>query len=639
MTRRFLRMLPLLAWLPMAGGQTAGAKPLRNQTAAVAQDGVRAEFRIETPSGGNPGRVSENTEVRALFQLRDAITGAPLKGLRPAAWMDLRTESTLDAEKSGSCKQKIRSFVQRGLGYRPAIDLNRYFILALNEEASISVIDPLLGFGSSKLLTTVLLPSPGADWMLSRDRNRLFVALPAAKQLAVVDTESWRISRRLAFDDMPTRLALQPDGRYLWVGTEGTAGAHGSGGIRVIDTESLKTMAELPVGAGPHRLAFTEDSRYAFVGDSARNAVHVIDVARLIKVKELELSAAPAALAYSPLAKAVYVGQADGKIAAIDARKHEITSFLSSDPGLTVLRFSPDGRWGFAASGMESRVFVFDAATHQPVGKFEVGAHPDQIAFTDHYAYVRSGNTPQIGMIQLGALKKGEGVSVAHFSAGQAAPKNAVGTVSAEAITPAPEPNSMLVANSGDKTIYYYSEGMAAPMGSFQNYGHVPRAIQVVDRSLRETAPGIYSAGVTFPQSGSYDVALLLDNPRVERCFLAKVERASTAGKPKAGPPAIEYLIENRTIRSGQPVQLQFQLTAPSQDAGTDRLQDVEVQLLATPGNWSRRAAARPLGGSLYETRLTAPRPGVYYVFVQSPSQGIRFEHLPNLILRAVPDD
>ena len=40
--------------------------------------------------------------------------------------------------------------------------------------------------------------------------------------------------------------------------------------------------------------------------------------------------------------------------------------------------------------------------------------------------------------------------------------------------------------------VYYYKEGMAAPMGSFSNYGRRPRAVRVVDRSLREQSPGIY---------------------------------------------------------------------------------------------------------------------------------------------------
>jgi hypothetical protein len=60
-------------------------------------------------------------------------------------------------------------------------------------------------------------------------------------------------------------------------------------------------------------------------------------------------------------------------------------------------------------------------------------------------------------------------------------------------MVPAPEGNSVLIANPADRVIYYYSEGMAAPMGSFQNYRREPRALMVVDRSLREVTSGVYT--------------------------------------------------------------------------------------------------------------------------------------------------
>ncbi len=41
----------------------------------------------------------------------------------------------------------------------------------------------------------------------------------------------------------------------------------------------------------------------------------------------------------------------------------------------------------------------------------------------------------------------------------------------------------------------------------------------VVDRSLRETLPGTYTANVKLPQGGHYDLAFLLDSPRVINCF------------------------------------------------------------------------------------------------------------------------
>ncbi len=63
----------------------------------------------------------------------------------------------------------------------------------------------------------------------------------------------------------------------------------------------------------------------------------------------------------------------------------------------------------------------------------------------------------------------------------------------------------MLVANPADKMIYYYTEGMAAPMGSFQNYRRVPKALLVLDNGLRETARGVYSTTMRLDAPGYYD--------------------------------------------------------------------------------------------------------------------------------------
>ena len=51
------------------------------------------------------------------------------------------------------------------MGIRPQIDLNSYFVMVLNRDPSISVIDPVVGIsGITSLYTTIQLKRPGADW-------------------------------------------------------------------------------------------------------------------------------------------------------------------------------------------------------------------------------------------------------------------------------------------------------------------------------------------------------------------------------------------------------------------------------------------------------------------------------------------
>ena len=113
-----------------------------------------------------------------------------------------------------------------------------------------------------------------------------------------------------------------------------------------------------------------------------------------------------------------------------------------------------------------------------------------------------------------------ERVSVADFPGGQR-PFGASGIapVSADGIVQVPGDNAVLVTNPADGQIYYYREGMAAPSGNLPGYSHTPRAALVIDHSLREVKPGIFSTIATMPAAGLYDVALFVDSPRAVACF------------------------------------------------------------------------------------------------------------------------
>src|SRR6185295_4083928 len=108
-------------------------------------------------------------DATVQFEISDANSGRALNSLRPTAWIDRRNAGQITDARQ--CREKIQSFLQPGFNRRPEIDLNAYFILALNREPNISVIDPLSGFGGSKLYTLVGLPDAGEDWVMSADRK------------------------------------------------------------------------------------------------------------------------------------------------------------------------------------------------------------------------------------------------------------------------------------------------------------------------------------------------------------------------------------------------------------------------------------------------------------------------------------
>ena len=157
----------------------------------------------------------EGEDVRFRFQLSDTTTNSPLRGLYPAAWLDHLVEGIeQDAE---SCEAKVEQFAGGSLFSRAELDLNAYYVLALNDDATITVVDPLFHFGGTKLLTLIQLEGPGEDWVLSSDRKRLFVSVPTTGRVAVADMEAWKVAANLDVGAPPRRVALQPDGKYLWV--------------------------------------------------------------------------------------------------------------------------------------------------------------------------------------------------------------------------------------------------------------------------------------------------------------------------------------------------------------------------------------------------------------------------------------
>ena len=334
------------------------------------------------------------------------------------------------------------------------------------------------------------------------------------------------------------------------------------------------------------------------------------------------------------LGNTLYVLNAtDGSITVVDARSRQVATRIQTKPGIGNLRFAPGGRWGFVPNPAENVVYVLDASTNRLAHTISVEKGPDQVAFSDTFAYVRQTGSNEVIMIRLSTL--GGRPDIVRFPGGQDAPADASMDASlADVMVPAPEGDSVLVANPADRVIYYYSEGMAAPMGSFQNYRRNPRAVMVIDRSLREIASGVYSTTTKLPKSGIYDVAFLLDSPRITHCFEAEAKPNPDVRKEKQVALRVEYLDKEKQLRVGENYKLRFKLFDTATSKAKSDLNDVRVLTFLSSATWQKRDFARPAGDGVYELDIKVPQTGLYFVFVESKSQGVSFRQLPHLTLQ-----
>jgi YVTN family beta-propeller protein len=573
--------------------------------------GVALEVSLQAPSNNG----------NAIFTLRisDAGSGEPLSNLHPKAWIVPRKNGKASEE---GCRETIRAKLSGRLGATNDIDLNSYRLLTLNQDKSITIINPLLRFGRTKLESIIELPGVGADWALAPNRRTLFVTMPELAEVAVVDLVERKVLTTVPTGGKPRRIKITPDGRHVWIAVDELPRAV------VIDVLTYRGVAVVPIGKGLHNIAMSADGRYAAIANSASDTVSVIDLKKMKKVSDLPAGQTPVAIAYSPAAKLFYTADLNGgTVSAIDPEAQKTVAVIPAKRGVVGLGFSPDGRFAVLVNQIESTVSVLDSAINTITAETEVGVEPDQVAFTERYAYVRSLASDKFTLFDLSEIRKGN-LSGVVIPAGRQAPNAAQDHLGVAAmIAPTPEGNSAMIANPADRMIYYYTEGLMAPMGTFDNYKRTPLALMILDNSLTETIAGLYSVQVKLPSSGDFDIPILIDQPRIAHCF--PITQESQKPIPPSHALAIEYLFDQQVYKAGDPVKLRFKILDAATRAPLAGLRDVRALVMQPPDGWQQRQWAVEVDHGVYEVRQTFPRPGGYQVLVSVESRGADLTKLP----------
>jgi YVTN family beta-propeller protein len=616
--------------LAVLAGLAGAAEPQR-----VAKDGVEVRFSARPIADGAALKEGGVAEVR--FEIVDQASGQPLRSAAPAAWMDLA--ELIRARGEGphvrSCRDKIALYLKGVVGIRPLVDLNSYSMVVLNRDASLTVIDPNVSMaGSTSTLAQLRLPAPGMDWAQDAERKVLYVSTPQSGQVAMVDTESFKLIGSVDAGTEPARLVLQPDGKYLWVGNDARDAQRS--GVTAIDADTRAVVASIPTGAGHHEIAVSPDNRRVFVSNREAGTVSVIDAATQRRLRDLSTGPMPIAIAYGTASRSLYVADGrDGTVAVIDGEGESVRKRIALQPGLGPMRFAPDGRHALVLNPSAQKAYVIDASSDELIHTLDLPGQPFQLNFTRGFAYVRLLDSERVMMVNLGTLGRGKRPTVQSFAAGAAAPKFAGDLVLADSITPASAEAAVFVVSPSDNTTYFYMEGMNAPSSNYLARGYEARAITVVDRSLKEVEPGVYAARVKLPAAGRFDVAFQLDSPRLLHCFSAEVDRDPQLARARRAA-AVEYLVDERTVPSGQTMALRFKLVEPASGAPRVGLRDARVQYYRAPGRGRADVPAREIGDGIYEAQITLAEAGAYYVHAGSPSLKTPAAELPFLTLRAV---
>ncbi|WP_437686023.1 cytochrome D1 domain-containing protein [Sorangium sp. So ce176] len=627
-SRRETPAPPAAAAAPAEGPREGERSPVVSR---VEREGLSVAFELR-PLPGAGDRAEARTDATAVFTITDAVTGAPARDLGPLAWMSRRAGAPPD---DAGCQDKIRSFMAGRIAVRPDVDMNAYLLWTQNQDNTLSVINPQLAWSRSKLRSIVTLAAGSTSLALHPDGDRLYVTLQGGRGLAVVDTRRSEVTASVPVGAEPVRVAVAPDGRTVWVGNDG------DGTVSVVDARAASVLKTLRAGPGHHELAFSGGGRTAWITSRDARTVTAVDTGTLETVAELEVGEGATAVAASDAAGAVYVAnEPRGEIVILDAGRRAVAGRVAVKAGVSAVGFEPGGRFAFALNPAKGEVSILDASTGSLAHTLAGFASPDALAFTKTYAYVRNLGESRVSLIELPSLERPGKPTVVEVQVGQQPPRAAKGGSGAAPFAVLPEDNGAIVASPADKVLYYYVEGMMAPMGTLSNYGREARAALLEDRSLKEVQPGVYAATVRLGDEGVHDVELLLRDRRVASCLEATVAPSAVPAEDRSPGLTVEPLFDaGADLEVSKPATLRFRAT-PKASAPPLEAKEMQVMIFRFPVGFRDVVRPRAEPDGAFSVTFTPPEPGQYRFLLEAGSRNAPLGALPFIDLHvASPGD
>jgi len=188
--------------------------------------------------------------------------------------------------------------------------------------------------------------------------EKLYIAEATAKQVAVFDIDSAKVTATIDVPSEPTGLVLTGDGTHLYVTCAGSKGC-----VCVIDTQKLELLRTHPTGRTPIAPVLTPDEKFLYVCNRFDNDISVIRTEDGKRIKKIPALREPVVAVMTPDGAWLYVGNhlpagpasADSVACNISIINATMMAFdidialPNGSTGLQGLVASPDGRFVFVS--------------------------------------------------------------------------------------------------------------------------------------------------------------------------------------------------------------------------------------------------------------------------------------------------
>jgi PQQ-dependent catabolism-associated beta-propeller protein len=244
----------------------------------------------------------------------------------------------------------------------------------------------------------------------SANRDEFFVACADDDQIAVYETATRTLLRRIRNVPAPETFDLHPDGRRLIVSNEEDATA------TVYDVQTGELLAEYETGEEPEGVQATADGRLVFVASEAANLVHVIDLEKDEVIADILVDTRPRRFALSPDGKELWVSaELAGMVNIIDVGTLQLsadiqflpTGFRPEQVTPVDLMITADGSRAYVALGRANHVAVVDVQRREVLRYILVGkrAWGLELSADEKVLYVANGLSDDVTVIDTGTLE------------------------------------------------------------------------------------------------------------------------------------------------------------------------------------------------------------------------------------------
>ena len=252
-----------------------------------------------------------------------------------------------------------------------------------------------------RMMTVLALATLAAAAVPSHGQSpsKVYVGLFKEDVVAVLDPVERKVVGRIAVPRGPHGLVMTPDGRRVYVSSDGAST------VSIIDTATDRVVGSVEVGPNPHGLAMSADGRKVLVSAWGANEALVLDTATDRIVTRVPVARAHNG-AFAPDGKTAYVGsQQQGATALVilDLTRGAEHARVPLDRTPRALDVSPDGRWLFFTVAGDDAVQVLETATNRLVERIPVGASPHHAPFTTdgRHALVPSQGTGEVAVVDV----------------------------------------------------------------------------------------------------------------------------------------------------------------------------------------------------------------------------------------------